>query len=275
MQKVNKVVFGLCLIGLSSCIACSSDNKSSAAKSSENEQILDTLTYKMQSFKEISPYFAVPSEEQVDTTKFTAYYPVFDEEINTLVKESIYLDGEENMVQVSESFLTAFNEYAEDQIVAESGPLHAWFRDISCQVLLNTGKFLTLQNSISEYTGGAHGIQVVVLSNYDVQEKKELALTDIVSDTVKLKSIAEKFFREQENLSETESFGKAYFFDNDNFALADNFGLTKEGLLLYYNVYEIKPYADGPTSLLIPYAALSEVLTERVGLLAKNTSNIN
>ena len=181
MRKAKKVFIFLYLAGYLFLAGCASEN-SSSSQNTVDERTKDTLAYTMQSFKEISPYFA-GSEEQLDSTKFTAYYPVFDSDINRLIQDAIYLDGEENMAQVAEGFLTAYNEYAEDQIAAESGPIQAWFRDISCQVLINTGQFLTLQSSISEYTGGAHGIQVVVLSNYDVPEKRKLVLQDIVNDT--------------------------------------------------------------------------------------------
>src|SRR5690606_2903782 len=145
---------------------------------------------------------------------------------NDLVKPSILVDGEDSIEQTAESFLGGYDEYAEDQLHSEMPQLHAWFKDIDCRVQFNNGKLLTLENRISEYTGGAHGIEVSIWSNYDIARKKKLTLTDVVQDTKKLQDLAEKHFRKLEHLNDTTGFEKGYFFDNSAFALAENFGLT-------------------------------------------------
>jgi hypothetical protein len=40
------------------------------------------------------------------------------------------------------------------------------------------------------------------------------------------------------------------------FTLNDNYGFRKEGIVFFYNVYEIGSYAEGPTEILIPYERL-------------------
>lgn len=222
----------------------------------------DTLDYNMEVFKEISPYFS-GDETTLDTTFYAARYPVFAAEIDSLVRDAIFVDGEHQADQVAESFLGGFNEYAEEQISSENQTFHAWFRNQDCVVILNVPGFLTLKNTISEYTGGAHGIEIEVWSNYDTQNKKKLSLADLFQDTLVLRQIVESHFRKQEQLSDTSAYGSNYFFDDDTFTMADNFGLTRTGLLFHYNPYEIKSYAEGPTTLIVPYSALEEVMTAR------------
>lgn len=246
----------------SGCVNGNKSREDTTASEDTPVYVNDTLDYHIAVFKEISPYFS-GDETTLDTTFYAASYPVFSPEIDTLVRDAVFIDGEYNASQVAESFLGGFNEYAEEQIESEHQTFHAWFRNQDCEVILNVPGFLTLKNAISEYTGGAHGIEIEIWSNYDTQNKRKLSLNDLFQDTVALRQIAEGYFRKQEQLSDTSSYGSAYFFDDETFALAENFGLTTTGLLFHYNPYEIKSYAEGPTTLIIPYAALADVMTEK------------
>jgi len=51
-----------------------------------------------------------------------------------------------------------------------------------------------------------------------------------------------------------------FYFENDVFKLTANFAITKEGLKFLYNPYEIAPYALGQQEIIIPYAALGELI---------------
>lgn len=256
----------LCLLlaatGLWACGPEGKVNKvAEAASSPEAINPKDSLPYTIKKFVDFSPYFA-GTESAMDTTSFSATYPVFNEEVNQLIKGALFVDGEDAVEQVSESFLSSFNEYAEDELHSGNKEFHAWFKDQQARVVLNTGRFLTVANALTDYTGGAHGMEVELWFNYDIANKKRLALTDLVQDTTRLKEIAEKHFRKKENLKETDSFGSGYFFDNNQFTLADNYGLTKEGLLFHYNIYEIKAYSEGSTTIIVPYKELKGLMTE-------------
>ncbi|TYR31209.1 DUF3298 and DUF4163 domain-containing protein [Sphingobacterium phlebotomi] len=250
------------LVFTNSCINGNKLQENVATSEDALMSVNDTVDYHMEVFKEISPYFS-GDETTLDTTFYAARYPVFPPEIDSLVRDAIFVDGEHHASQVAESFLGGFNEYAEEQIESEHQTFHAWFRNQACEVVFNVPGFLTLKNAISEYTGGAHGMEIEIWSNYDTQNKRKLSLTDLFQDTLALRQIVESHFRKQEQLSDTSSYGSAYFFDEGTFTLADNFGLTQAGLLFHYNPYEIKSYADGPTTLLIPYSALADTMTEK------------
>lgn len=219
----------------------------------------DTLAYRLEFYKETSPYLAGETGE--DTTFYAVRYPVFSSETDSLVRDAIFLEGEQEARHAAESFLSEYNSYAENERTRSSSALHSWFRRVDCAVALNIPGFLTLKNTVSEYTGGAHGIQIEVWSNYALQDSRLLSLSDLFQDTVVLQQIAEGYFRKQENLSDTSSYEDGYFFEDGVFALAANFGLVREGLLFHYNPYEIKAYAAGPTDLLVPYTALEAILT--------------
>ena len=70
-----------------------------------------------------------------------------------------------------------------------------------------------------------------------------------------------KKFRKKFNIPEKEALNNSGFmFEEEKFQLPQTFFFTEEGLLLYYNVYEIASYADGPKQLLLPYEEVAPYL---------------
>lgn len=249
-----------CMLSFGGCVT---ENRPDKNKEVEQRlPVTDTASYRIVHFKDFSPYFS-GTDTQLDSTTFSARYPVFADDIDSLVKKAIFIDGEDNIEQVADSFLGGFNEYAEEQIERGDQTFHTWYKHQDCRVVLNIPGFLTLRHAINDYTGGAHGMELELWYNFDLHDRKQLALTDVVQDTSKLRALAETYFRKQESLDDTTSYGGAYFFEDNTFALAENFGMTAEGLLFHYNPYEIKSYAEGATTLLIPYSELKDILTDK------------
>jgi hypothetical protein len=76
-----------------------------------------------------------------------------------------------------------------------------------------------------------------------------------------LTKIAEQIFRKVKEIPDTASLNENYFeFPDDTFQLNKNYGFKKEGIVFYYNNYEIAPYAAGPTDVVIAYEHLKEWL---------------
>ena len=79
----------------------------------------------------------------------------------------------------------------------------------------------------------------------------------------KLTKIAEKKFFKLKGLKPGTSLNdEGYSFKNNRFHLTDNFAVLNEGILFYYNTYEIGPYALGTTEVLIPYGELKGILVK-------------
>lgn len=232
----------------------------------------DSLAYTETHFKDFSAYFTKNEEGTTDSTIYEAVYPIFSDSVQALVRDAIFINGEENVMQAASNFLDGFNEFAEDVIEGGTGDYGRWYSSQVSRVKLNTGHFLTLATEINEYTGGAHDILVELWFNYDLRTKKKLALTDLIQDTTEFRRVVEQHFRKHEGIADTSAYGEAYFFDKDYFVLADNFGFTKRGMVFHYNVYEIKAYSEGPTTLLISYAELAQFWTETGKDLLKSIS---
>lgn len=223
----------------------------------------DTLSYSYQTKKEISPYF-VGDTVQIDTAYYQITYPVFEKEnIEKALNPAIFIDREDNATDAARAFLDAYNEFVEEN---STTTVHsAWYKQSNSKVILNTPLFLTLQTTMQEYTGGAHGNHLTLFTVLDLESLKSLKLEDLVT-TGKLKELtllAERDFRKQENLSDSSKLSKDFFFEDGIFALNDNFGLTKDRLIIYYNEYEIKPYSEGITTIELPYKDILSILNAR------------
>ncbi len=125
-------------------------------------------------------------------------------------------------------------------------------------VLLNNGKYLTLAIHGETYQGGAHGLQTQAIRTFDAQTGRALTWADLVTDPAAVKALAEKKVRE----ARADVFQDGFNFDSTfPFVLPAAYGLTEEGLFLYYVPYEIMPYAMGETEV--------SISLEELGPLAK------
>lgn len=224
---------------------------------------MDSIKYTYETFRTNSEYF-IASNDAVDTTYFKITYPVFEEEkLNENIKKHILYDGENTPSEAARSFIDGFDEFVGDSNIENINS--AWSKEVNSQVIINTPIVMTLATQVNEYSGGAHGQQHFYYINYDILKEQVIQLSDIIQKDKlhDLTQLAEKYFRKQENLKEKASLSKDFFFEGGIFALNDNFGLTKNNLIIYFNEYEIRPYSEGPTKLEIPYKDLTDILNIR------------
>lgn len=253
-----KLLSLLLIILFSSCY--SNEVKHTNHEEVSMEPVKDTISYTYSIHRNNSQYF-IENEGNIDTSYYQISYPVFEnKDINQFVNPYILIDGDESIDNAAESFILGYNEFVEESSTTTAS--FPWYKNVSCQVWTNTPLFMTLATAVDEYTGGAHGNHYTIISNIDLQKKKKISLKDIVEEEKlkQLTKIAETQFRENENIADSVSLSKDFFFENGIFAINDNFGLTKKGLFFYYNEYEIRPYAEGPTLLEIPYEEVKNIL---------------
>ena len=141
----------------------------------------------------------------------------------------------------------------------------AWELDRHADVLYQSPRLLSL--SVSEYAdyGGAHGQSYLGYFVYDLQEGRSLQLEDLfIPESMEaVTGIGELFFRDLKGMMEGESLEDAgFWFENNEFYLNDNFAISGNELIFFYNNYEIQAYAYGPTELAIPLYELKTWLKE-------------
>jgi hypothetical protein len=120
--------------------------------------------------------------------------------------------------------------------------------------------FVSVKDQAYYFTGGAHGFRVTIYSLVD--NKNGEIVEDwrkLFSDTSAVLTLAEQIFRKNKNIPDAEPTNKNWFW-NGPFYLPDNFAYTEKGILFFYNVYEIAPYEQGETELLLGYETLGKLL---------------
>lgn len=137
-----------------------------------------------------------------------------------------------------------------------------WFCEIIGNVEMHSDKFFTLRFKHNAFTGGAHGEYGESYATFNLKTGKVLCWQDIIAQPDKFKSLAELRFKQVngippfQKLSEEEGF----FFENNTFQLPENFGLSSDGLILYYQPYEVAPYSFGATIMHFKYFEIMDYL---------------
>lgn len=159
-----------------------------------------------------------------------------------------------NAEAVAETFLAVRAEAARTDSTDVSG----WLLEREVTVACNEPAVLSLRAHEVQYSGGAHGMQTVRLASFDARTGRRLTLADILGDSATATRAAERRFREQRDIRPGQPLADAgfVFFENDRFALTENFHICGDTVTFRYDPYEIAPYALGPTELVVPVAAL-------------------
>lgn len=109
----------------------------------------------------------------------------------------------------------------------------------------------------STYTGGAHPDNQIFTINYDITKNKIVTIEDIIeneSTLIYLSDESRKILKKNEyflkNKSSFEMLIEGTTPTKENFK---NFAYTENGLIIYFEQYQVAPYAAGSFKVLIPY----------------------
>lgn len=128
----------------------------------------------------------------------------------------------------------------------------------------NTDEVISLPVNYYQYTGGAHGLTTKVSYNYDLKSGKEIKLKDLFKEGFDYKSIIDKKVREDIAKEKDIYFENGALFKGVNENQA--YYLNKDGVIVYFQQYEIAPYSSGIREFKIPYGELSEGLVYKLGV---------
>jgi len=129
----------------------------------------------------------------------------------------------------------------------------------------------------STFEGGAHPNHGTFTMTYDLKAGRELKLADLFKPGAKyLAKIAEYSLRDLQARKDPDS-GDNMGIAHDEWAdgakpTADNYAnwnVTKKGLLITFDAYQVAAYAYGPQTVIVPYATLKTIANPN-GALAKS-----
>ncbi|MCF2502842.1 DUF3298 and DUF4163 domain-containing protein [Dyadobacter sp. CY107] len=163
----------------------------------------------------------------------------------------------ESVKSAFEVFEKNYNDFKKDFPDAPG----CWEVELKGDTIFSTSKALFYQLDHYAFTGGAHPNTFRSYHAFDAKTGAEIEMKNFISDSTALLSLVNKAFRKTEKLSaETDLEEAGYFLVNHKFVLPVAYVFTPEGILFYYNPYEIAAYARGAIQFTIPYAELGDVI---------------
>lgn len=136
-----------------------------------------------------------------------------------------------------------------------------WEAKIDGKVGYTSDRLINIVIESYTFTGGAHGYSGTHSLLFDTQSGKSIKTEDLFKDVGDFKAFAESKFRKQFDLAGSDNINaKGLMFEDDKFALPQNIIFNTDGVILYYNIYEIASYADGKKEVFIPFSELTPYL---------------
>ncbi len=139
--------------------------------------------------------------------------------------------------------------------------------DIGYQIRFATDDLISVEFIESTYeAGAAHPNRSTTVLNYDVKGGRKLSLGDLFNPKANyLKTISDYCIKELKDRSKKD---KDSMLDDDMMksgasARADNYkawAITKKGLWITFDPYQVAAYAAGPQYVLVPYSALKDLI---------------
>lgn len=140
-----------------------------------------------------------------------------------------------------------------------------WEVEIKGDTVMTTSKALLYQLDHYSFTGGAHPNSFKSFHVFDAKTGDEMHMRTFVSDTVELIKRVEAAFRKVEKIpTGVDLEEEGYFLSNHQFFLPANYIFNKNGILFYYNPYEIAPYVKGAIQFTIPYEELNGIVNKEL-----------
>ena len=137
--------------------------------------------------------------------------------------------------------------------------------DIGYNIRFATDDLISVEFSESQYErGAAHGSSITVVFNYDVKNRKKLALADLFqAKSNYLNVISAYCIKDLQDQSRKNDMLMADQIKEGAAPRSENYGawtITRKGLWITFDAYQVAPYAAGPQHVLVPYSALKSIV---------------
>lgn len=171
------------------------------------------------------------------------------DKINTIIEKDIFT-WREDLTQLSKQYEKDFKDSKDELIPFELVTKY--------DVTYNDNNLLSIPMDYYQFTGGAHGLTTKIGYNFQVDTGNKLKLKDLFNDNFDFKTIINKKVSEEIAKNPQEYFGDGA--DFKGIKDEQDFYLDKDGLVVYFQLYEIAPYSSGIKEFRIPYGDIEKGL---------------
>ena len=155
------------------------------------------------------------------------------------------------------------DEPAEDTTPAETQDSTL---DVRYEVRYATDDLISVEFTEGSYeSGAAHGNSLTTVLNYDVKNNRKLTLSDLFSaknylsviSNYCMKDLRDRAKKDSDSMIDEEMMKTGASPQADNYRAV---AITKKGLWVTFDPYQVAPYAAGPQYVLVPYSALKDII---------------
>lgn len=171
---------------------------------------------------------------------------------NHIANMLVFLEEPSDTLQLNYAINKFDSEYKRFKEEFEESAM-VWDASFDGEVTYQSSELISIAINSYVNSGGAHGNSNVTFFNFD-SSGKVLNFNDLFTNEKELAVKIKSYFNE-----ETEGNNINYFF-GESFHLPANIGFNDEGVIFFYNVYEIASYADGVTEFTIPFEEIESYL---------------
>lgn len=170
-------------------------------------------------------------------------------------KQSLHLITKNNIKDAVASSIKKFiQNVSEDESLVDCETCKMAEFILDTVSLYQTGKIISIAYNFYHYSGGAHGYYGITAFNYDMQTTSRITPDNLSANIDELTAIAEKaFIRQHGDISD-------FNFDNNKFYLPKIFYFTEKGIVFYYSIYEIAPFAAGAITVELGYNEIKNIV---------------
>ena len=139
----------------------------------------------------------------------------------------------------------------------QGAPIRPYVLSSEYHIPYNQNGILSIKNVFYEYTAGAHGYYYFRTYTLDFNSGKKLLLKDLFPSNYDYTSVITNEIMNQISLH-TELYFPEYTESAQKLPVSYNFFIEPGYLVVYYDLYEISPYASGIPEFKIPISLFGE-----------------
>ncbi len=181
---------------------------------------------------------------------------------NRMLASVVGEENSENVDQLIKEYLDEYKKFKREF----PDSWQQWEVERTAEIVFQDENILAADIHEYSFLGGAHPNSYLNFYNFNLSTGELIKLSDLFIDgyETELNKVAESIFRKEKGISRNVDMSKSgYWFKDNKFSVNNNFLLNDEGILFYYNSYEIAPYAVGPTRIFIPYENIKHIIDNR------------
>lgn len=208
--------------------------------------------------------------KEVDTTPIVAHIDLQTitnntKYINSIVNIPIIITDNKDIEKIinnmiKNDIMNAYNKVEEDAKAylknTIEGYENPYIYNVDFKVKKNSDNMLSILVNYYQYSGGAHGFYENESYNIFMENGKKLKLKDLFKENVDYKKVINDIILKQIKENKEGIYSFKEISDNQKFFIEDN------KLVIYYDLYEIAPFAAGIPEFKIDINEISHIINE-------------